>query len=443
MTQDDPGAADVAALAGPDDFLAATQACIEARAADGLGLALLDIRCPLIGEIDATWGHLVGDAVRERLADALRGEVLREADLLGSFGRDELVCLLATVDDPMVPRLAAEKMLRVLSTPLFLGDEEIYPAASIGVAGAIEAGGLEAATLLQQARCACLDALRDATVIGEFAAESTGARSALLIEQSRLRAAVQDDALELLYQPRFDLRLGPMVATQIHLCWRDPAAGTIPAAAAFAAAQASGSVANLLSSILNRTLRNVSEFRYRAGLDLLLGIQLPATALAQEELPEVVERALGTWRLRPGRLVFQIGATAALVRQPRLQETLGQLKKLGVLLCIDDPVLELPALATLATLSFHSIRLDFSRLALHAEAPVEAPARPGAPRADPGAALPGALIELAHRLSLQVIASGVPDEATATRLKALGCDQLQADFMGPALDAEAFVQRFG
>lgn len=439
----DAEAAGASAIASKPDFLAALDACLAARRTDGRGLALLAIRCPLITEADAAWGRPVGDAVRERLADALRGEVLRETDLLGSFGRDELSCLLATVDDPSVPQLAAEKMLRVISTPVFLGDEEVYPAATIGIASAAQTDDLEPGMLLQQAQCACLDALRQGSTIGEYSPASAGLRAARLIEQSRLRAAIQDDTLELLYQPRFDLRLGPMVATQIHLCWQNPAEGLISAQDAFAAAQDSGNVANLLSSILNRTLRNISEFRYRAGLDLMLGIQLPATALQVEELPDVVERALGTWRLRPGRLIFQVGAMAALARHPALQETLLRLKKVGVLLGIDDPALELGGLGTIAALPFQFIRLDFAGMPLDAaEAPAGNPPANNA-RPDPVRALSGALVELAHRLGWQVIGSGAADEAAAGRLKAMGCDYLQADFMGPPLDADAFVARFG
>ena len=60
------------AIVSQPEFLAALDACLAARRADGRGVALLSIRCPLITEADAAWGRLVGDAVRERLADALR-----------------------------------------------------------------------------------------------------------------------------------------------------------------------------------------------------------------------------------------------------------------------------------------------------------------------------------------------------------------------------------
>ena len=65
---------------------------------------------------------------------------------------------------------------------------------------------------------------------------------------------------------------------------------------------------------------------------------------------------------------------------------------------------------------------------------------PAAPKSEK---ILGSLLELSHQLGLDVVASGVADEAAAARLKALGCDYMQADFKGPALDAKGFVARYG
>ena len=54
-----------------------------------------------------------------------------------------------------------------------------------------------------------------------------------------------------------------------------------------------------------------------------------------------------------------------------------------------------------------------------------------------------AIIELAHQVRLSVLAIGVTDEAAAARLKALGCDFMQADSKGPAGGPKAFVERYG
>ena len=112
------------------------------------------------------------------------------------------------------------------------------------------------------------------------------------------------------------------------------------------------------------------------------------------------------------------------------RETLGQLKQLGVKLSIDDPAMALSSLFWLATMPFQEIKIDVSALGDLS----------GAPKSE---GILQSIIELAHHLKLEVVAVGVADDATAGRLKELGCDYMQADYKGPALDPEKFVERFG
>ena len=97
---------------------------------------------------------------------------------------------------------------------------------------------------------------------------------------------------------------------------------------------------------------------------------------------------------------------------------------------IDDPGLALPSLFWLSTLSFQEIKIDVARARDLA----------GEPKSE---RILQSIIELAHNLELEVVALGVADDTAAARLKELGCDYMQADYRGPALDAEGFVKRFG
>ena len=403
---------------------------------DGQGLAILLVDCGLIARIDAAWGYNVGDAVRESIIESLRADVLRPDDLVGMMGRDEIACVLATTGDPAVPHLAAEKILRTLKAPLWIGEDEIFTDASVGVVVFPHDGGA-ADTLLQRARSASLDARSDPGRVASWSPARGEQVVQGLVFESRLRSAVMDDALEMSFKPQYDLKLGPIMGAQIGLGWRalggpagGPTAGTgISPERAFAAAEAAGVVSELVSSILNRSLRNISEFRYSTGLDLNICVSLPARALLQPELPEVVQRALGTWRLRAGRLCLQISGTALLATNALARDTLLELKKVGVRLSINDPQMAITSLRFLATLPFQEILLDVSPAA--------------AADGEKAGRILGALIELAHHLSLDVVAVGVADDDTEGRLKALGCEFMQADFKGPALDSAGFVQRYG
>ena len=419
-------------MSGPapaGSFADALNAKIAERQADGGQLAVLLIECEVIGRIDAVWGYRVGDAVRERIKGSLRSEVLRADDLIGEMSRDEFACVLSTIDGPAVAQLAAQKSLRTLNQPFWVGEEEISASPAIGLA-LYPVNGEDAEALLQRAKSASMTARGTSGRIHEYEEQGEDTAEAQLLYENRLRAAVTDEALELVFQPQYDVRLGQVMGAASLLCWRDPTLGLIAADDAFVAAESEGRVADLVSAILNRALRSVSELRYSAGLDLRIGVKLPARALLQTELPEVIERALGTWNRRSGSLILEIRDTALLGSEAVARATLVRLKELGVKLSIDDPAITLPSLFWLADLPFQELKLDVSPVvALTENAKAQR--------------ILQSIIELAHFLRFAVVALGVPDDAAAAKLKELRCDYMQADYKGPALDFEGFVARYG
>ena len=408
-------------------FIDQLRRCIEERHADGRGLALLLVDCGVIGQVDALWGYQVGDAVRSRIVSSLRADVLRPGDFIGALGRDYLACVLSAVEGPQMALLAAEKSLRTMNAPLWLGEEEIYASPSIGIAVFPGRAG-SAESMMRQAKTACV-AARDSTSRIALYDEAQDSRISGLVQESRLRSAIAEDALELVFQPQFDLRFGQIMGVESMLRWSDGARGLVSMRDAIAAAEAGGLVAKLISSVLNRALRNCSEFRQRAGLDLRIAINLPARGLLQTELPELVERALRTWALRPGRLVLEIEDISVLEIHPEAQAAIGRLREIGVKLSIDDSRAPLASLFWLATMPFQELKIDLSVAR-------DWMAKPRSER------VLRSLIELAHHLKLEVVAVAVEDDAAAARLVEMGCDFMQADFKGPPVDAEEFVARF-
>ena len=408
-------------------FMARLDACVGARLADGQQMALLFVDCGVISRIDGVWGYMVGDAVRDRLGARLRSEVLREQDLLGDPGRDEFACVLATVQSPGVGVLAAEKILRTLDAPLWVDVDEVYARPAVGIALYPEHGD-SAVSLLQRARTASRAARERPERFAMYAAEQERDAAELLLYENRLRAAIAQDALDIVFQPQVDLRSGLIVGAESQLRWRDANLGSVPVEKAIAAAESAGLVNEVTLWLVNGALRNCRQFRDAAGLDLRVGVNLSAKSLRQSDLPEFVASALKTWNLRPSRLALEITGTEVLARSLESVETLQRLRESGVRLCLDDASAGYASLSWLATLPFHELKIDLAAVGNIAEVPQKL-------------ALVQSLIELAHRLKLEVVVAGVADEATAARLKELRCDIMQGAFVGAPLDAAAFVKQ--
>jgi diguanylate cyclase (GGDEF)-like protein len=412
---------------GQAALTARLDASIAARLADGQQLALLYVDCGVIDRIDGVWGYLVGDAVRERLGARLKSEVLREQDLLGDPGRDGFACVLTTLQSAGVALLAAEKILRTLDAPLWVDVNEIFARPAVGIALYPEHAD-NAIALLQRARTAANAARDRPERFALYSAEQERDEAELLLYENRLRAAISQDAIDIVFQPQLDLRSNLLVGAESQLRWRDAKLGAVPVEKAIAVAESAGLVNEVTLWLVNGALRNCRHFRDAAGLDLRVGVKLSAKSLRQSDLPDFVGSALKTWNLRPSRLALEITETAILARSLESVETLQRLRGVGVRLCLDDASAGYHALSWLATLPFHELKIDLAAVGNVAEVPQKL-------------SLVRSLIELAHQLKLEAVVAGVEDEATKALLKDLRCDLAQGSAIGVPLDAAAFIKQ--
>jgi len=416
------------AASGLAEFMAQADACVAARLADGGQMALLFVDCGVIGRIDGVWGYVVGDGVRNRLGARLRTEVLRAQDILGHPGRDEFACVLASLQSSGVATLAAEKLLRALDQPLWVDVDEVYARPAVGIAVFPE-HGTSAVELLQRARTASRAARERPERYALYSADQERSEVELLLYENRLRAAIAQDALDIVFQAQRDARTGLIVGAESQLRWRDASLGAVPVAKAIAAAESAGLVNEVTLWLVNGALRNCRQFRDAAGLDLRVGVTLSAKSLRQADLPDFVLSALKTWNLRPSRLSLEITETQVLATSLESVETLQRLRAAGVRLSLDDPGAGYASLAWLATLPFHELRVDLADIGDIVDSPQHL-------------ALVRALVELAHRLKMEVLVAGVENEESVARLKPLGCDLIQGAVIGKPLETLEFIRKF-
>lgn len=417
-----------AATTGLADFMGQVDACVAARIADGRQMALLFVDCGVIGRIDGVWGYVVGDGVRERLGARLRTEVLRTQDLLGHPGRDQFICVLADLHSAGVATLATEKLLRALDQPLWVDVDEVYARPAVGIAVYPEHGtsGVE---LLQRARVSARAARERPERFALYSADQERSEVELLLYENRLRAAIAQDALDIVFQAQRDMHTGLIVGAECQLRWRDASLGAVPMDKAIAAAESAGLVNEVTLWLVNGALRNCRQFRDSAGLDLRVSVTLSAKSLRQADLPDFVLSALKTWNLRPSRLSLEITDTAVLAASLESVETLQRLREAGIRLSLDDPGAGYASLAWLATLPFHELRVDLASIGDIVESPQHL-------------ALVRALVEFAHRLKMDVLVAGVDDAASAERLQTLGCDLIQGAVISAPLETPEFMKKF-
>lgn len=192
-----------------------------------------------------------------------------------------------------------------------------------------------------------------------------------------------------------------------------------------AVAEQSGKIGFLTAAVLNATLRQLSLW-IRAGLNMRVSVNLSPHNLRDTELPDVVARALETWRVRAELLTLEIVESSVIHSLSEAASILQRLKGLGVKLAIDDFGTGYSCLAYLRQLPLDELKVDraFVRNLRQSKEDRQ---------------LVQATIDLAHNFDLRAVAEGVEDEATLGTLRDMGCDLIQGYVLSPALEAERFA----
>ena len=402
-------------------FMDIFRAAIETHQQEGKQLGLLLLHIAKVDQVDALLGLQRGEAFMLRVTRRMREGVLRKQDQLGRVSRDQLACLLPRIAGEGVAILAANKLLAALEAPIPIGDRSFPPEAAIGIA-MYPAHGADQQTLVRNGKLAVRAARETAERVAVYDPAQGASEERNMQYEARLRHAIEENTLELAFEPQLNLSTGRIAGLECKLLWTDAELGEVPEARAVEAAQASGMIRELTWWVFNSALRLCAEFA-DAGLELPIGLKVTANSLLQHEFPDFVERAIRTWKVPADRLVIEIHEAALVGVTEQVAETLARLKALGLCLAIDGFGTGSSSLSNIAQLPLDEVRIgatfvgDMRHTMAHAK-------------------IVRALAHLAQDLGLRITAEGVEDADTALALSTLGCERIQGAYVGSPLSSK-------
>ncbi|MEM8931151.1 MAG: two-component regulator propeller domain-containing protein, partial [Acidobacteriota bacterium] len=233
-------------------------------------------------QINDTLGHAFGDLLLQQAAERLLGSV-RGGDLVARLGGDEFTVLIENVDDRLRVVRVAERILRSFSNPFHLEGHEVSSSTSLGIALFPE-DGEDAETLLKHADTAMYEAKAQGRSRFRFYTHEMGERALQrLTLDNRLRRALQEDALDLHYQPQLDLDTGTVVGVEALVRWPQADGAVLPPSAFLSVAEETGLIVPLGRWVLERACRQAAAWA-SDGLDLRMAVNLSASQLAEDDL---------------------------------------------------------------------------------------------------------------------------------------------------------------
>ncbi|GIF46675.1 bifunctional diguanylate cyclase/phosphodiesterase [Asanoa ferruginea] len=373
--------------------------------APGEQVAVLLFDVDGLRQVNESLGHGAGDKVLVEVARRLRASAPSGA-LVGRPGSDEFAVTLR-VESAEAAQALATQLREEIRDQMVFGTLTLDVETAVGIVVYPDHGS-DAATLLQRADLAVTAAK---TVPGSIQLFSAGMESRSvhrLALADDLRRAIDNDELEVYFQPKVTLTDRRLLGVECLARWEHPVHGAVPPEDFVAVAEHTGQLAKLTEAVLKEGLKRCRDWE-ATDHPLSISVNLAARTLIDADFPTRVQELLGEYGVAPHRLTFEIKEEGVLDGTDRPMPTLRRLRDIGVRLSVDDFGTGYSSLSYLRRLPVHEVKVDRSFVQGMATDPADL-------------AIVNAVVTLSQQFGLTVVAEGVESELTLELLQDIGCE---------------------
>ncbi len=374
-------------------------------------LAVMFIDLDRFKLVNDTLGHVKGDELLQQASVRLK-ECLRRGDTLARQGGDEFTIVLPELRDREDAKLIADKFLECLQKPFDLDGHEVHISASIGIA-IYPTDGESIDELLRHADIAMYQVKALGKNGHSFYHNSMldVSHQKIALEQS-LRKALEQNELEMHYQPQMDCITGRIIGAEGLMRWNHPVRGLLTAGEFLPFAEENGLMLPISDWMIGALCRDMLQWNASGNEAIRLSLNLSPQYLDRGDFFEKMRGALVRYGISPAQIEVEITENIC-IRNPQYAiEQLNKLCQLGVSVAIDDFGTGYSSLSYLHRFPIHTIKIDQSFVKEihdeHGHYPVIL-----------------AIISIARGLGLHLIAEGVETADQARYLKANGCLTMQ------------------
>jgi PAS domain S-box-containing protein len=391
--------------------------------------ALLLIDLDRFKNINDTLGHGAGDDLLVEVARRLRACVRhsdqvmdgaieaagnrshRALEAVGRLGGDEFVALLPEVGEDHDAERVARRMLEALRDPIFLGGQECFVTASVGVS-LFPRDGQTVVDLLRNADVAMYSVKaqgKNATAV--YSPHLAGRGREKLELESALFRAIERNEMVLHYQPKIDVRASRMVGAEALMRWQR--GGTlVPPGDFIPLAEDTGLIVPLSEWALREAARQARTWQQQFGFDDAIAVNLPTHMFERSDLVEHIHQCVTAYNVPHRAIRLEITEDNLMKELQSVIPALHRLNEIGVEIAIDDFGTGYSSLAYLTTLPISELKVDRGFVRDLGITPQSS-------------AVVSAIIALARTLGLRVVAEGVETLRQMEVLHRLGCGVMQ------------------
>ena len=371
--------------------------------------------------INDTLGHATGDAVLREVSARLRERLSRDV-LIARYGGDEFVIAVSGYDGAHVEILCRD-VLDAVGEPVFSGTSELHVDGSIGVS-LYPLHARSASDLLRCADAAMYLAKADGRNCSRVFEPSLGREiEARLGMSNKLRRALADNELYLVYQPQYSLISHELTGLEALVRWRDGHGHLFMPGEFIPIAEQHGLIGRLGEYVLDMALAQLATWR-AAGVPLApVSVNVAAQQFTSGDFVGIVLDSLRRHAIEPQWLELEMTESSLMQNTTRTLSQLQTLRSHGIRIAIDDFGTGYSSLSYLDTYEIDRLKIDRSFVS-------ELETRPSR------AGIVRGVILLAKGLGYGVVAEGVETPGQLAILRASGCGYAQGYLLSKPVPAE-------
>ncbi len=391
---------------------------------DETRVAVLALDLDHFKQINDFYGHQVGDAVLVAAGQRIK-ETVRKMDTVARLSGDEFAVIQPQISRPDEPAALAARIVRALAEPFEVEGHNLVIGVSAGITMSCEERRT-AEGLLRAADVAMYRSKSDGRATYTFFEPDMDAqlRERRDLEKA-LREALDNDQLEVHYQPLFTVQAQRLKGFEALIRWTHPTRGNIPPGDFIPIAEDIGLIPQIGEWVLAKACQAAATWPE----ELRVAVNVSPVQFKDLDLAERFKAIVVQSGLAPDRLEIEITESVIMANTEVVLKILNELKDIGIRIAMDDFGTGYSSLSYLKKFPFDKIKIDrsfVSDLDSNAE----------------DAAIVRAVIAMGQSLGMVTLAEGVESSAQLSQLDAEGCQEAQGFLLGqpmPEADAAKLV----
>ncbi|WP_458413689.1 EAL domain-containing protein [Schinkia sp. CFF1] len=374
--------------------------------------------------INDTIGHKTGDKLLKEVALRLN-QTRTMDDFVARIGGDEFAIIVSNMKEMDAIHQIARNFLEIFDWPFLIDSYEFFITASIGIS-LYPYGGENVDSLIQNADLA----LYRAKEIGKNQYEifsptmNVGAFKRFSLKND-LRKAVQENEIFTLYQPKVDSKTKRIVGAEALARWKHPEWGVVSPDEFISLAEETGLINMIGEQILMEACTQTKKWQ-EVGLPLVkMSVNFSALQFLQADIVDTVQNVLHATNLDPKWLEIELTETVVMKNETATLMKLKQLKDLGVSIAIDDFGTGYSSLSYLKKIQPNTVKIDQSFVK-------------DIPGDSENTEIATAVIRLAEKLKMNVVAEGVETSQQVAYLQKIHCHELQGYYFSKPIPTKEF-----